>query len=853
MRNTILRILYSIAVFAATVLLLEKFAMNEADAVRESPLSGPHLAIVSIEEEGREFNVLQGLTGEIDPGKYRSVLTPAGTDRTVRFAVNPFGEGISGISYEVRSLDGKRLIENGTVSDIEVDEKGILHSSVVLKDLIENGQEYLFVLQVLTARADPAKYWTRVICSDSQVHSEALNFVREFHENSLDKSRESYFRTYLETQGSEEQDLSETDLYSSPEELTFYSLEAEDLEEPAYSVDSVRGNTVVLHSEGILSLKDETGTAERKAFYREYYRVRKGAERFFLIDYRRTLEEIPDLKNIRSGHESFELGITSHAGIRTAPSGGAGTTAFVSCGNLYLYYSTDNELVSVYGFGDEEIRDRREMDRLHDIRILDIDGSGNISFLVYGYMSSGQHEGRTGISVCRYTHAGRSLSEQAFIEYDGSYEMLRTQIENTAYLQQGGKLYLMLDRQFCALDTLTGAVEAILPEVRTGEIWSSESGRYAAWITEGDKDVPMNITLLDFEDLTRKTIEAGQGEKLIPVGFRGDDFIYGTAALEDATKDQIGTAYYPMFNIRIVDFGLHILTDYQEENILISDCEETQTQIILHRLIRTVDETGAVVYEPTEDDQIMKTTASSGASTQALVQQDAEFGRLVSVPLKGFSLEGLRLTGSVSSGGSVHSSDFLLADSQNGSQQETEIYYLYGTYGYENDYTDESEAVRRAALSGAAVVDRSGRYIWEQPSQDRCQLTGFRSELGSDSPAAACLDALLKYEGYYSPAAADPEAGVDAAAILAEAGREKGLQVLQLTGCSFDSILYYPSAGSAVLAVTAEEDGAVLVLGYGPEKVALYDPANGGEILVTREEARALCEGGGNRYITYIK
>ena len=44
----------------------------------------------------------------------------------------------------------------------------------------------------------------------------------------------------------------------------------------------------------------------------------------------------------------------------------------------------------------------REAYQEHGIKILSVDSDGNVSYVVYGYMNRGSHEGEMGVSVCSY-------------------------------------------------------------------------------------------------------------------------------------------------------------------------------------------------------------------------------------------------------------------------------------------------------------------------------------------------------------------------------------------------------------------------------------------------------------------
>ena len=61
----------------------------------------------------------------------------------------------------MRSIDMERLIQNGSVDELE--ESGqYLKGSIKIKDLLEDSEEYLLVLHVELENFDDVQYYTRI-------------------------------------------------------------------------------------------------------------------------------------------------------------------------------------------------------------------------------------------------------------------------------------------------------------------------------------------------------------------------------------------------------------------------------------------------------------------------------------------------------------------------------------------------------------------------------------------------------------------------------------------------------------------------------------------------------------------
>ena len=75
--------------------------------------------------------------------------------------------------------------------------------------------------------------------------------------------------------------------------------------------------------------------------------------------------------------------------------------------------------------------------------------------------------------------------------------------------------------------------------------------------------------------------------------------------------------------------------------------------------------------------------------------------------------------------------------------------------------------------------------------------------------------------------------------------------VLDLSGCTLSDVLYYPSAGTPVMAMTGEGN-AVVIMGYDAKNTILYDPKEEKVYKYGMNDSAGMFERAGNRFITYI-
>ena len=76
--------------------------------------------------------------------------------------------------------------------------------------------------------------------------------------------------------------------------------------------------------------------------------------------------------------------------------------------------------------------------------------------------------------------------------------------------------------------------------------------------------------------------------------------------------------------------------------------------------------------------------------------------------------------------------------------------------------------------------------------------------------------------------------------------------VINLTGCSVDTVLYYVNAGMPVLAVTGEKQG-LLIVGYDNLNIVVMNPENRRLVYkMGMNDSMKYFEEKGNYFISYI-
>jgi len=626
-------------VFVVSVIIFEQLTKTGGFVASEY-MGAPQLPVVCFaSEDGAGCNRLFGFTEERSLSLYapqQIILADAG--RKVTLSIIPFRTEITGVSYEVRSLEEERLVENGQAAQPQQQPDGSLLTSLQLGGMVEEDTDYVLVLLIDTPDRNGIRYYSRVRwdSAGNGEYQDALAFAREFHINTFDRQQGRYFQTFLETDAARASgSLSDVSIYSTSGEVMWSDMELTETVPPVFDFTAVSGSTYTLEGWFVVQEEAAENVPEHRYLCSEKFTVHRGTERFYLLDYRRTMQRLynPVLDSIVS--DQIQTGADADQ-IQILASEGRKAIAFTVNGALYSCIPESSTISFIFGYADAGTQDVRQLHQDHIIKIIDIDDDGNTTFLVSGYASRGSREGTVGLSVYYYNSTYRTIEEKIFLSYTGSAQTLCTQTRNTAYAVGGRTLFLLLDGRLIEVDMLEGEINAAQTGNAAEDIISSMGGRYMAWKEETEGSEDGTVVVLDLSDMSRHTMQAQEGETIRLIGFLQDDLVAGYArqtdiAPEQAAKSQpqdtasADTAPEVMYCVKILDRGLQPLENYESPGVYITSCEMQDQMVTLHLVRRIQEEDGSYRYEPAPDDQIIS-TAPSGTESALITETTDETG-----------------------------------------------------------------------------------------------------------------------------------------------------------------------------------------------------------------------------------
>lgn len=841
MKKTLIKCVYLAVVFLVS-LLLAGAVLNQGNTDMTMEMGPATYPVIHMLVEDKEVNPLHGYKEAMQCSFQRDNITPLGEGRRVSFIVDKYGQNIEKMLFEVRSIDGRRLIENTEITDYEETGERIA-GEFTIKDLIDADKEYMLVLLLENNWGQTMRYYTRIIQTENYHEMEKLDYVLDFHKRTFDKEAARELTKYLESNADgDNTTFDKVDIHSSFQQVTWGDLEVNEITEPEITIKELEEQTGSLELDYIVSL----GGSSAGSLFRvkEFYRIRYTLDRIYLLDYERTMKQIFDESDNVFSNNKIYLGIIPEEDIELKESDGGNIFAFSDGNRLFSYDVTENKLSRLFSFYEGNYRDEREIWQKHAIEILNVDEAGNVQFLVYGYMNRGRHEGEVGIAVYQFSGLLNTVEELVYIPKKSSYEVLCAELEELAYINKADIFFFMYEGAVYAVNLEERSYEVMVSGLKEGSYKVSDSNRMIVWQMGENPYASRKLILMNLNTKGKTEISAGNGEYIAPLGFMGEDLIYGVAYSEDVVRDKTGNILFPMYCVRIQSESGEILKTYEQEGVYVTGSEIEGNQINLYRIRRDWETDNYVMVE---NDQIVNTKIAPEGNNVIEVVAIDKYEKVAQIDVKG-TVDEKKLKRLTPKEVLFEGRREIIPKAD---EKEDYRYYVYGRDGIEGIFTDEGNAVNMAYGQSGIVVDEQGNYVWTRGNRSlKNQIMAIKGAAITEekNSLAVCLDTMLQYEGMMRNTEYMLNRGDTIREILEE--NLENARILDLTGCSLDAVLYYVNKDIPVLA-SLNDGNAVLIVGFNELNTVLMDPLTGMVYKMGMNDSTRMFEENGNRFITY--
>ena len=810
------------AVFVAAIAVY--FMWNQKDTEKKdvmvyTSMDEASLPVVSTEMFGRKMNLLHGYTQDMKQTVAREALTVLPSDRSLNIHIGDYSGSIKGISYEVRSLDMERLVERTTIDTWNQEESGVT-ATLPIQNLLTKDKEYLLVLTLDTSDKGQLLYYTRIMWTDSTNAKDMIDFAVDFTNKTFHYDQAKELTTYLETSDTEDNSsLGHVTIRSSFSQLTWGGLDVAPVGDIRVTLKDLNGIMCSVQLKYQVTRGEE---GDKKELYEveDNFTMKWDSRRIYLMDFERDTNQIfSGQKELFSGKRIL-LGITSPDEVHTAKSPSGNQIAYVVNRDLWTFDQKGGHGVKVFSFrskGDDGLRSGYDQ---HDIKILSVRDNGDVDFLVYGYMNRGIHEGSMGIAMYQYSSQNNAIEEHFFTPVTLSFEMLKEEVDQLAHLGTNGMLYLMADRSVYGIDLNSNEYMVLADSLMEGGYAVSGTERHFAWQEGSDAYGARTIHLMDLDTGKKREIGGGEKDLYRPLGFVGDDFIYGIAGDGDVWVQNGRIMDAPMRRIEIMDQSGKIVKEYEQENVYISDVSVDDSRIHLTQAVRS----GEQSYAASKRDTIVCNQELSDADMAGIGSFASDDRKKLYFVQLDKEVESKQVKITVPKKVAYETTEVVELKGNQTTRENR--YYAYGSGRFLGSRRDFTDALALAYDKMGVVTDQNQEILW-----NRVNRPPIRTMKDPLKTGAVFLNHLADFDGTMA--------------------RKKGVRLIDARGCTLNQILYFVGKGCPVAAYTGQ-GGYLLISGYDQYNVTLFNPETGDTQKMGMNDASAYFTGQGNDFVCGI-
>lgn len=803
-----------IAVFVLAVIVFS-YVTNKENSDMTADMGTASRPAVSFAYNGYGLNQVPVYKNKMDIPAVRDTVTPVSGGNLI-MNMKVYDHPVKQVVYKVYTLDGKeKLLEkktNGKKESVTLifDDQELLSEERVLEVILEfeNGEN--------------AYLYTRITDAARKNVTECLDYIRNFHENALDKAEGAGIGKAIEpNEQGDNTTLHHVTIHSDYDHVTWGDLKPVVEGGERWSVKEINSTYTSVLLEYRVRCKGEENE-EDMYNVKEFFRVRHIAsgKSSYLLDYDRTMEQIFDASKQVLNEKGILLGIADRNIPHLVNDDGT-IVSFVQAREVWNYNKNTDEIALVFSFSDAENTDIRNAFSQHDVKLIEIDEAGNTTFAVYGYMNRGEHEGETGAAVYYYNIGQNTVEEKMFIATDKSYERTVYELGNLIYYNvEQDILYVLVDGTLYEVKGRTGIMTELVTGLSERQYVVSADGHAVACQVPEESGQERKIVVKDFITGNERTISCEAGESIHPLGFIKNDFVYGIAKDEDSGKTVSGQDVIPMYKIEIENSKGESVKTYAQPGYYILSADFAKDMITLNRATKE-----GQAYTGAPDDYI--TNNEENDESNIYVETYVTELKETQVRIRyadGISDKNPKL---------LKPKQVLRENSKKTTlkdKDKEEKYYVYGLGRLQSVCSSAGEAIQKANECSGVVISERQAYVWVRGNRD------LQHEIeGKDEEIGAIRAALGSGETPVEIMKKTPEG-----------------ELADYTGCTVEQLLYILNQDIPVIGML-DADRAVILTGYSESTVTYLDVETGGSHRVSYEDMDNMTQGSGHTYVGYAR
>ena len=516
------------------------------------------------------INEMRGFADE----KYNIVsnetITMLGNERKLDLLIKNNGNSFGYIEYEVRDRTSESLLERTRFEISDSDRnKSKDETRIVLniQNLIKPNTTYLLTIKIDVNRK-VAYYFANIIYRQKTMIDDAIEKARDFTQKTIDLSttydanKATELVQYLETSiNRDTREMHTVTLQQTYEQLTFADTKmrlASDLHFSIYQAQDYSYN---------IAIRYLTRSEQGEYFIvRDEYVLRWDDTRWYYMKLTRKMEEIINLdKNpYNDTNHRFYTGVTNPNNFIKFESENKKFFVFCKEKELYRYNVDTRTMVNIFSYHIQSQETFEKVANDFDIKIMDINDNGDVTYIVYGYNMIGMNEGNMGIGIYTYHSDTNESEENLFIPIYTTFQSLKYDIERLCVYKNNRLIFKSYNKVY-SIDINTAEIMTLADGFEETKFAASSNSRYFAFNNDKE-EVSKHINIYNIDDGKVTTIDANEGENIEVVTFMNDDLFYGVFSDENIWREIGKIIGRPSHEIRVINAVTGKQDLFKEEN-----------------------------------------------------------------------------------------------------------------------------------------------------------------------------------------------------------------------------------------------------------------------------------------------
>lgn len=506
----------------------------------------------------KKLNEMRGFVDERYSIVSNDTITILENDRKLNLLIINNKNPLSSFEYEIRDKTSKSLIERTKVELTEInrnlqnDETNVILN---IQNLIKQNTTYLLTIKINVNRKT-AYYFANIIYRPRNILNDAIGQVEWFTNTTFDPVTAGDYDKgivkYLETSiNRDTREMHTVTLQQTFEQLTFSDTKMKLVSDYYYNIYQAQEYSYTI----AVRYLTKSGRDKVNEYFinKDEYVLRWDGKRWYYMKFTRNTEELVNFEDnpYNEVNGRFYTGVTNPKNMEKKESENKRYFAFCKEREIYRYDNETKTMTNIYSYHIQNKEKFEEVSKDFALRIMDVNDTGDVVYIVYGYNMTGMNEGNMGIGVFTYHSDINESEENIFIPIYTTYQSLKYDIDKLCVFKNNRLIFKSYSKVY-SIDINTAEILTLADGFEETKFAASSNSRYFAF--NSDKEgVSKHINIYNIEDGKVSTIEAGEGENIEVVTFMNDDLFYGVFSDENIWREIGKIIGRPSHEIRVIN------------------------------------------------------------------------------------------------------------------------------------------------------------------------------------------------------------------------------------------------------------------------------------------------------------